>query len=109
MPDDLNDVSSYCSPKFPIVIMDESKVASGIARGTVLADAKNNNCVITKPDKPFPTKSSTYTHRNCMMSTNSVTKNVMMNGGMNDLSKCTSILFTPNIRPSELKNPDGAA
>lgn len=61
-----------------------NRVPSGMANGTKLAVAKTNNFNITYHSSPFPTKSSTYFHTNCMTRINSVRKKVAMNGPKND-------------------------
>src|SRR6056297_2869348 len=66
IPADLIAVSSKFSPKFPKVMMDESKTARGRAIGTSRADAYTINSKITVHSNPFPARSSMYFHRNCI-------------------------------------------
>ena len=59
-------VSSKCSPMSPSVIIELSRVASGIARGRVWKPPHMRNSSITLSSRPLPTSSSIYSHRNCM-------------------------------------------
>ena len=62
-------MSSKLSPKFPKVIMEENSNARGKAVVMVLTETKPINSKMVKRSKPFPTKSSMYSQKNCMVST----------------------------------------
>ncbi len=46
---------------------------------------------------PFPTSSSTQTHRNCIVRTNNAIKNVTIKGGINPLTIILSMVFKQNV------------
>ena len=85
-PADLIAVSSFLSERFPNAIILATRIAIGRARFTILAEAYHISFVITNPSSPFPIKSSAYTQRNCMSSTNSATGKVIANGPKKALS-----------------------
>ena len=58
--------NSNRSPRFPKVISEASKIASGSAIGTRNRAAYINISAKTGIPKPFPTMSSMYLHRNCI-------------------------------------------
>ena len=76
--------SSKDSPKFPNVMMEEKRSASGSATGT--------HDKVTSPIKyksvgrssPLPTRSSMYNQKNCMVSTNKEIRNAPINGPINE-------------------------
>lgn len=70
MPADLMAVSSLLSPKLPNVMRDDSKMASGKACGTRNKPMYQKNCAMTSMDSPLPISTSTYLHKNCIISTN---------------------------------------
>ena len=70
MPAALIAVSSLLSPRFPNVINEESRIASGKACGTSIRPMYQKNLPSISSDRPFPISSSTYRHRNCIISTN---------------------------------------
>ena len=61
--------SSKLSPKLPKVIMEENNKESGRDKVMVLIATNPTNCMMVKKSKPFPTKSSMYNQKNCMVST----------------------------------------
>ena len=69
-------VSSLLSPRFPNVMSDDSRMASGNALGTSISPIYQKNCAIISSDRPFPMSSSTYRQRNCIINTNWQMKNV---------------------------------
>jgi hypothetical protein len=62
--------SSKLSPKLPKVIMDENNNANGSAVVKVLTDTRPINSIMVRKSSPFPTKSSMYNQKNCMVNTN---------------------------------------
>jgi hypothetical protein len=83
-PLDFNAVNSLFSERFPKVIMDESKIANGSARGIKLADIYNNNSRITNVPSPFPMRSSRYFQKNCMTNMNMEIARVTRKGPAKD-------------------------
>jgi len=51
-------ISSYVSPRFPKVMIEESRIDKGKASGIILAEKKNISLEITSQPIPFPAKSS---------------------------------------------------
>lgn len=80
IPADLIATSSKLSPRFPKVINEDNNTARGNARGTKTALWYKINSRIKLAPSPFPTKSSIYNQKNCMMSTSNVIKNVAIKG-----------------------------
>ena len=64
IPADLMATSSNLSPRFPKVIIDESKTASGNANGTRVAETYPINFPMVKKSKPLPTISSIHNQKN---------------------------------------------
>ena len=97
IPADFKLASSYRSPKFPITITDEIKIAIGNAQGIKeILLYKIISKTSPKP-APFPTISSTYTQINCINKTNNAMKKVVINGPINCFIKYLSIVFKSNI------------
>ena len=76
MPAALIAVSSELSPKLPNVMSDARRIASGNACGISISPMYQKNCANTSMVRPLPMSSSTYLHRNCIISTNWQMKNV---------------------------------
>jgi hypothetical protein len=93
MPEDLMATNSKLSLKFPKVIMDEINIAIGIASINSDALAYQINCAIVIKSRPFPTKSSIYFHKLCIINTKNPMKKVMMKGPINDFSISLSNFF----------------
>ena len=93
MPEDLIATNSKLSLKFPKVIMDEIKMAIGIASISNEALAYQINCAIVIKSSPFPTKSSIYFHKLCIINTKNPMKKVMMKGPINDFNISLSNFF----------------
>jgi hypothetical protein len=55
-------------------------MARGKANETIVAETKINSLPMIIHSNPFPTKSSTYFHTNCMSSMKSEIKKVRTNG-----------------------------
>jgi hypothetical protein len=90
--------NSKVSPRFPKVIIDESSMARGSARGTSVAQTYKMNLAMVNISRPLPTISSIYNQKNCSTSTNNVIKKVAINGPMNALRMSWSSFFiTPKI------------
>ena len=101
IPEDLMATNSKLSLKFPKVIMDEIKMAIGIASINSDALAYQINCAIVIKSSPFPTKSSIYFHKLCIINTKNPMKKVMMKGPINDYNISLSnffIMFTVRLR-----------
>ena len=75
--------SSKLSPKFPKVIMEENSKANGSAVVKVLTETRPINSKMVKRSSPFPTKSSMYNQKNCIVSTNIQMAKAAKNGAMN--------------------------
>ena len=87
IPEDLSAANSFFSPKFPKVMMDAIRIAIGRAKGTKRAAAYKISCKMMFISNPFPTRSSTYFHKNCMSNINIAIKKVATKGGRKDLIK----------------------
>ena len=70
MPADLMAMSSKLSPRFPNVMIEEKSKAKGMAVVNMLIDTRPTNFKMMNVSNPFPTKSSMYSQKNCMVSTN---------------------------------------
>src|SRR3954452_8026399 len=81
----------------PKVMMEESKTDSGSASGTNTALWYQMNSRSTPGPIPFPTKSSTHSQKNCMISTISVIKKVAMKGPIKDLMTSMSNFFSKSF------------
>ena len=71
-------VNSELSPRFPKVISDDNSTASGKASGTIIKLIYQKNSPSTSNVSPLPINSSTYCHKNCIISTKRLTTNVPM-------------------------------
>lgn len=85
MPADLMAMSSKLSPRFPNVMIEENSNANGMAVVNMLIDTSPTNFKIMKVSNPFPTKSSMYSQKNCMVSTNIEIVNAAKKGPINAL------------------------
>ena len=54
----LRAISSLFSPMLPMVIIEERRVARGIASGKMVQLPQNRNSAMTLKPRPFPTSSS---------------------------------------------------
>lgn len=72
--------SSNFSPRFPKVIMDEKSNASGKAIGTQNKATRPISLSTVNKSSPFPTRSSIYNQKNCMVSTNREMAKAAING-----------------------------
>jgi hypothetical protein len=61
-------------------MMDDIKIAIGMAKVKNVAPAYTTNLPMMMSSKSFPTKSSMYFHRFCIINTKKVMKNVATNG-----------------------------
>ena len=68
--------NSYLSPKLPNVISAARRMARGRDIGIRVRADRKKNCANTLSSSPFPTSSSTYFHKNCIMKMNRHIKNV---------------------------------
>ena len=83
MPEDLSAVNSTCSPRSPKVISAANKILSGKANGSSESAAWKKSSAIRSRLSPFPTSSSIYRHRNCMMTIKRQMQKVIRNLGKN--------------------------
>ena len=72
--------NSKLSPKLPKVIIEENKRESGKERVMVLMATNPTNCMMVKKSNPFPTKSSMYNQKNCIVSTKVVMVSAAIKG-----------------------------
>ena len=72
-------------------------MANGKACGISIRPMYQKNCAMISSDRPFPMSSSTYRHRNCIISTNWQMKNVPMNSRPNCLTMNMSNFLILNI------------
>lgn len=87
--------SSNFSPKFPNVMIEEKSNAKGNAMGTQNNATKPTNFKTVTKSKPFPTKSSIYNQKNCMVSTNREIAKAAIKGPINDrIINMSSFLIT---------------
>ena len=80
IPADLIATNSKLSPRFPKVMIDENSNASGIAVVNMLTETRPTNFKMIKVSNPFPTRSSMYSQKNCMVSTKIEIVNAAKNG-----------------------------
>ena len=93
MPADLIATNSKVSPRFPKVIIEESKTASGSDKGTMVAATKEISCAMVIRSMPFPTISSIYNQKNWSTRTKEVIKKVAINGPTKAFSINVSSFF----------------
>lgn len=96
-PEHFSAINSLDSDIFPNAIMEDSKIASGNARGTKEAEAKNRSFTMVKGSNPFPTISSIYFHRNWTKSVNNTTKKVAINGPKKEKVVRVKIFFIQHL------------
>ena len=97
MPAALMAVSSELSPRLPKAMSEESRMASGNACGMSIRPMYQKNCASTSRVRPLPISSSTYRHRNCIISTNWQMKKVPANSSPNCLAMKISSFLMRNI------------
>lgn len=90
-------VSSELSPKFPNVIKEERRIARGKACGTIINPMYQKNCARAVIGIPLPIRSSTYRHKNCIISTNWQMKKVPAKSSPNCLARNISNFFMRSI------------
>ena len=93
MPDDLIATNSKLSPRLPNVMMDEMRMAMGIASVSMEALTYHKNFPMVTKSSPLPTRSSRYFQSPCIISTKNAMKNVMINGPIKDLRISLSNFF----------------
>ena len=100
IPEALIATNSKLSPRLPNVMMEEIRIAMGMAsiRREVLAYHKN--WAMVKKSRPLPTRSSMYFHKICIIKTKKAIKNVMMNGPIKDLMMSLSSFFIISLTPT---------
>jgi hypothetical protein len=104
IPEDFIATNSNLSPRFPNVIMEEINIAIGMANINIEALAYHKNLQIVIKSRPLPTKSSIYFHRVCIINTKKATKNVIMNGPINERTISLSNFFIMVYRLSVKSN-----
>ena len=93
MPDDLMATNSKLSPRLPKVMIDEMRMAMGMANVSSDALAYHKNWPMVIKSSPLPTRSSMYFHNICIIKTKNAIKNVMMKGPIKDLKISLSNFF----------------
>jgi len=93
MPDDFIAMSSKVSPRFPNVIIEEMRMAIGIANASKEALAYQRNWPIVIKSSPLPTRSSMYFHKVCIINTKRAIKKVAIKGPKKDFSMSLSNFF----------------
>ena len=76
-------VSSLLSPKLPKVMRADNNRAKGSAWGTNMRAMYQKNSPITSRVSPLPINSSTNRHKNCIISTKRLMKNVPAKSRLN--------------------------
>jgi hypothetical protein len=71
---------SKVSPRFPKVIMPESNIDRGKAKGTQCTTTKPISFINTQKLSPLPTISSKYNQKNCNVNTKTAIVNVAKKG-----------------------------
>ena len=93
IPDDLIATNSKLSPRLPNVMIDEMRMAMGMASVSNDALAYHRNWLMVIKSSPFPTRSSIYFHNICIIKTKNAMKKVMMKGPIKDLKISLSNFF----------------
>jgi len=103
IPADLIATSSKLSPRLPNVIMDDIRMAIGIASVSREALAYHKNFPIVMRSSSLPTRSSMYFQRLCIINTKKAMKNVAINGPINDRRISWSNFFIICPRSAEIR------
>jgi hypothetical protein len=85
-PADFIETNSWFSARLPKVIMEAKSIAKGKAMGTSVTVARPMSLKITYQDKPLPTRSSIYFHKNCINRVKSAITSVKAKGPTNDFN-----------------------
>jgi len=93
IPEDFIATNSKLSPRLPKVMMEEIKIAIGIASVNKDALAYHIKVMIVTKSNPLPTRSSMYFHSVCIINTKNAIKKVAMKGPMKDFSISLSSFF----------------
>src|SRR6185369_5573817 len=93
IPEDLMATSSKLSPRLPKVMIEEIRMAMGMASVSKEELMYHKNFPMVHRSSPLPTRSSIYFQRFCIISTKKAMKNVTMNGPRNDLMMSLSNFF----------------
>ena len=89
--------NSLFSPLLPIVMIEAKSVARGSDIGINVADPHPKNSTIIEKLNPFPTSSSMYNHKNCIISTNVTNVNATKKGQKKDCNINLSSFFIKSI------------
>ena len=96
MPAALIAISSPFSASWPMIMVEASRVASGRASGRArLHTPQNRNSRMVRMPRPFPTSSSMYSHRVCIIRMKTTIIRIATNGPMNAFRTKRSSLFIP--------------
>ena len=93
MPEDLIATNSKLSPRLPNVMIEEMRIAMGMASVSNVAPAYHKNFPMVIKSSPLPTRSSMYFHKFCITNTKNAMKKVAMNGPMKALRISLSNFF----------------
>lgn len=93
MPEDLMATSSKDSPRFPKVMIAEKSNERGSAVGIQNKVTRPTNLAMVGKSSPFPTRSSMYSQKNCMVSTKTEMEKAAMKGPIKDLMMRISSFF----------------
>ena len=93
IPEALIATNSKDSPKLPKVIIEEKSNARGNAVGTQNKVTKPTNFNKVMKSSPFPTKSSIYNQKNCMVNTKTEIANAAIKGPINERMMSMSSFF----------------
>ena len=69
-----------------MTIMDDSSTANGSAMGRMVQAPHIMNSMITPNERPLPTSSSMYSHRNCIIRMKTTMSNIATKGPINAFS-----------------------
>ena len=104
MPAALIAVSSELSPRLPKEISDDNNIAKGKACGISISPIYQKNCAKMSIDKPLPMSSSTYRHKNCIISTNWQMTKAAINSKPNCLAiNISNFLMRNMFQPAKLR------
>ena len=103
IPADFMATNSKLSPRFPKVIIEEIRMAIGIAKARREAPAYQINCPMVTISKPLPTKSSIYFQSICIINTNTAMKKVIMKGPIKVLRISLSNFFIIRLQANFLR------
>jgi hypothetical protein len=89
--------SSKVSPRLPKVMMEENNKARGKAVGTQNRVTRPISFNTVNRSSPFPTRSSMYSQKNCMVNTNKEMAKAAIKGPIKDLMMSISSFFITSL------------